>query len=98
MATDQFVLGLDRAASRRAGQIARLAPLARELAGAGLPLTVADVREEAVKRGILTGAERGRELSYLGAVMKAAGLRPLGTWRRSHVEKAHGNLNQEWGL
>ncbi|NUO62449.1 MAG: hypothetical protein HOQ11_10185 [Gemmatimonadaceae bacterium] len=76
--------------------IERLAPIARALAeDAGRRgITVADVRHEAERRGILTGEERGRRLSFLGSVMKAAGLVPTGEWRRSDIPRSHGNLHQ----
>lgn len=83
-----------------ARQIERLAPLARELAERAhpSPITVADVRIAAENRGWLTGEERGRRLSWLGAVMKAAGLVATGQFVRSPLPRAHGNLLQTWRL
>lgn len=98
---DPLQLGLealDGTAAKNDHLIRRLVPVARGLAARGGPITVADVREEAVRLGILTGEEKGRALSFLGSVMRRAGLRPLGVWRRSSIEKTHGNLNQEWGI
>ena len=73
----------------------RLIPIARELAekAGDFGCTVADVRIAAVQRGLLTGEERGRRLSFLGKVMRAAGLEPTGEYRRSHIGKSHGNLH-----
>lgn len=92
------MLALDQTASRHAAEIARLVPLAKKLAWASGSegCTVADLREAAVLAGILTGRERGRELSYLGKVFLAAGLEATGEYRRSHIPQSHGNLMQTW--
>lgn len=76
--------------------IARLVPIAQELAraAAGNGITVANVRIAAVNQGILTGQETGRRLSFLGVVMKKAGLVPTPEYRRSHIDKSHGNLHR----
>jgi hypothetical protein len=78
--------------------IERLAPLARELArrAGARGITVADLRVAAERCGLLTGAEMGRRLSFLGSVMKAAGLRASGARRRSFVQRSHGNLHSVW--
>ncbi len=75
---------LSDTASRHATKIAALVPLARELA-AKVPsgITVSNLQLAAVQRGLLTGEERGRTLSYLGAVMRRAGLHPTGEYQRS---------------
>ena len=75
--------------------VERLIPLAQDLAQKAGPagITVADLRLYAVQRGILTGQETGRQLSYLGAVLKAAGLAKTGGYRRSVIEQSHGNLH-----
>jgi hypothetical protein len=57
------------------------------------PVTIDDVRREA---GLLEG--RGRSLSFLGAVCKAAGLVPRGRYVRSELAISHGNLRQTWRL
>jgi hypothetical protein len=90
--------GLEKSASNKEDLILRLVPLARELAGkAGLSgVTVHDVRIVAVQRGLLTGEEKGRQLSFLGAVMKRAGLVATSEMRRSPVPKSHGNLGRVW--
>lgn len=85
---------------KRAPEIQRLVPITVELAkkAARSGITVADIRLAAVQRGILTGAEKGRELSYLNAVPRAAGLHNTRQYRRSVIDKAHGNLNVVWLL
>lgn len=82
----------------RSRQIERLAPIAAELANRAGPhgITVADVRHAAVQRGLLTGEERGRELSYLHAVPKAAGLIATGGTRRSFIARSHANRHTVW--
>ena len=84
----------------RNADIARLVPLAIELAErAGVQgITVSNLRFAGVRRGLLTGQETGRRLSFLGAVMKSAGLKKTGEFRRSSVSKAHGNLNAVWRM
>lgn len=84
----------------RARDIQRLLPLARELAArAGeAGVTIADVRVVAVQRGLLTGEESGRRLSYLGAVMRAAGLQATDRVRRSPIPKSHNNRHTVWIL
>lgn len=79
-------------------QIARLVPIARELAQRAYPssITFADVRIVAEARGLLTGEERGRRLSYGGKVMQAAGLQKTDEIRRSTVPKSHGNWHRAW--
>jgi hypothetical protein len=82
----------------RARDIARLVPLAQEIAekSRDFGYTVSDIRITAVQRGLLTGEEKGRRLSFLHAVPKAAGHTQTGQYRRSDVQKAHGNLNAVW--
>lgn len=65
-----------RAASRHAALIARLVPLAKELAlRAGVSgVTVGDIRLAAEQRGLIEPMPRDRRLSWLWAVPKAAGL------------------------
>lgn len=59
-------------------------------------VTVSDVRHEAVRHGILPQQAKGRQLAFLGALMREAGLVPTGEYRRSEVDKSHGNLHQVW--
>lgn len=72
--------------------LAALANLLARQAGSN-GITVGDLRREA---RLPTG--KGRQWSFLGAVMKRAGLIPTDVWRRSDVEATHGNLNRVWIL
>lgn len=89
---------LAKAASKHEADIVRLIPLATALAKAAGEegVTVANLRLAAVQQGLLTGAEQGRELSYLGAVMKRAGLTATDRMRRSHIPATHGIRNVVW--
>jgi hypothetical protein len=83
------------AASRHALDIRMLVPLATELAErvGQVGITVADLRAEAERRGLFKPGlnTRDRSLSYLGAVMKAAGLVATDRTRRSFLPQSHGN-------
>ena len=83
MSDDQMGFDLDFSHAER--DIARCAEIARALAWKHGPhgITMEDVREEAVKRGVLTGEEQGRRLSWLGQVPKAARLVSTGFRRYS---------------
>jgi hypothetical protein len=84
----------DETAARHSAEIEALIPLARELAARSpTGVTVSDLRLIGVQRGVLSGQEKGRRLSYLGKVMEAAGLEPTGEYRRSSVVRSHGNLH-----
>lgn len=92
-------------AKLRRAEIAMLAPLMYELAKeaerlGGEGATISDLRIAAVQRRIvLTGHEKKRDLSYLGAVPKAAGLEPVpGGFRRSVIPDSHGNLQRLWRI
>ena len=90
--------GLDRAAERKTDILRRLVDIAQGLArirGAD-GVTVADVRVEAVRQCILQEKPKGRELAFLGAVMKRAGLVATEEFRRSDVAGSHGNLHRVW--
>lgn len=79
--------------------IERLAPLARELAKVrGTGITVGELRHEAQKRGLLPRESKGREFSFLGAVMKAAKLVATEDFRRSDIPQSHGNPHRVWIL
>lgn len=98
----QLQLGLaalNRSAAKHEEEIVRLIPVALELARKAHPepIIMADLRLTAVQRGILPAVSKGRDLSWLGAVMPRAGLVPRG-YRRSHLNKSHGNIQQSWGL
>ena len=90
--TQALQLGMEsllKAAGSHEREIARLVPIAQSIAQERGTVTISEVREAA---GLLEG--RGRALSYLGAVMKAAGLVPTNEWRRSEIPGTHGNLNR----
>ena len=88
---------------RRVALSAILAPLvdlARNMA-AETPydgITVADLRQAAERHHLFSGREKGRELSFLGNVMQAAGLMPTDHYRRSTIPQSHGNLHRVWTL
>ena len=89
----------DATAAAHKSDIEALIPLAQELARkAGVSgVCVSDLRVVATQRGLL-GASVGRKLSFLGAVMQAAGLTPTDQWRRSVIPGSNGNLNRCWRL
>lgn len=93
----QLALALDRKATKKR-DIERLVPIAQELArkAGQYGVTISDVRLAAVQRGILTGEETGRQLAYLGAVMRVAKLSATTLTRRSTIEKSHGNRHTVW--
>lgn len=78
-------------ASANQGMIDRLARIAKALAyDAGLTgITVSDIRLEAFRKGLLTGYEQGRQLSYMGSVPAVAGLVKTGATRRSSLAVTH---------
>ena len=86
--------GLARAVRMHPAEFKRCVQIAKELAKqdtANRGVTVEQVRRKA---GLLTST--GRDLAFLGAVMKAAGLQPTGQFRRSELPGSHGNLQQTW--
>lgn len=75
--------------------LALLIPVARELARRSpAGVTISDVREEAVRQGLLPEVGTKRGLSFLGKLLSLAGLVDTGMYRRSTVLAAHGNLNK----
>lgn len=80
--------------------IRMLVPLATELAErvGQVGLTVADLRAEAERRGLFRPGlnTRDRSLSYLGNVMKAAGLVATDRTRRSFLPQSNGNRHVVW--
>lgn len=85
------------ARAKNAKMIEALIPVALRLAqSAGDGITVSDLRKEAVSVGVLAGTETGKTLSYLGSVMKAAGLRASGQTRRSPLAVTHGIRQVVW--
>ena len=99
---DSFQLGfeaLERAAARddRRSLIEKLVEIAQGLARVRPEgLTIADVRGEAARRQLLPAKAKGRELSFLGAVMKRAGLVSTEEFRRSDIDASHGNVQRVW--
>jgi len=76
---------------------AALVEIAKELAETQIyGVTVEEIRFEAERRGILTGNEQGRELSYLSSIPKAAGLHVSGERVRSSRPSSHGNYQSVW--
>lgn len=94
------IAALEGTAAKHEADIQRLVPLARELAATARPhgIMVSDLRVIGTQRGLLTGRETGRQLSYLGKVMERAGLAPTGEYQRSVVVRSHGNLQMTWKL
>ena len=96
---EEGLAALARTAGRakNAAMIEQLVPIAQRLAAAAAPegITCTELREEAVLLGLLTGYETGPTLSYLGAVMKRAGLH-RGEVRRSRLTVTHGKIQVVW--
>jgi hypothetical protein len=88
------------AASKHNLDIRMLVPLATELAQrvGTLGITIADLRAEAERRGLFKAGvnTKDRRLSYLGSVMKAAGLKATDRTRRSFIPQSNGNLLRVW--
>lgn len=94
----QTELELTYTPAERKRDIERLIPLAKELAerAGDHGITVSNLRFAAVQKQLLTGEETGRRLSFLGAVMRKAGLVKTESFRRSDVRKSHGNNHRIW--
>ena len=90
---EQLGLWSESASSEHEHELQLLIPIAQKLAAAAgrEGVTVADVREEAARRGLIPPLGEGRSLSYLGALMKRAGLIATDRTRRSHIEGSNGN-------
>lgn len=90
---EQLGLWSESGTSEHETEIQLLIPIAQRLAReAGVSgVTVADVREEAARKGLIPPLGKGRSLSYLGALMKRAGLVATDRTRRSHIEGSNGN-------
>lgn len=92
---------LHRAIQKHGPAYLLLVGLARSLAlTAGREgVTIADVREAALKNldtlpqlvGVIPAKGEGRQLAWLGGVLKKAGLVPTDRIRRSHILGSHGN-------
>lgn len=99
-ALDLFTLSSpsrSKAVSKRATEIAALIPLARELACKAAPLPVTTDNLRIAAASWLPNVGTGRELAWLGVVMKLAGLVPRG-YVRSTLPQSHGNLLRAWYL
>lgn len=87
----------EMAVGANATQIEKLIPVAQALVrGKPKGITVTDLRLRAIELRLLTGKEVGRELSYLGGVMKRAGLRATDEYRRSELRSTHGIPQRVW--
>lgn len=97
---DSLQLGLDglyRATERKTEIIGRLVEIAQGLARMRPDgLTIDEVRREGVRQCLLPAKAKGRELAFLGAVMKRAGLVAGPDFRRSDIDASHGNLMRVW--
>jgi len=85
-------------AAKHSHRITLLVPVVRELASkAGQQgVTISDVRLVAVQRGLLPETAKGRELSWLGALCRAAGLIATDQTRRSVIAQSNGNRQTVW--
>jgi hypothetical protein len=70
--------------------------LARKAGAQGV--TMCDVRIYAEQRGLLTGQEHDRSLSWLHGIPRMAGLVTSGRVRPSTLPRAHGNYQRVWIL
>lgn len=97
---EQIQLWSAQSAAKHSHRITLLVPVVRELAqkGGENGVTVSDVRLTAVQRGLLSESAKGRELSFLGAVCRAAGLLATNRTRRSTIDASHGNRHTVWVL
>lgn len=89
-----------QSAAKHSHRITLLVPVVIELAKkAGEDgVTVSDIRLTAVQRGLLQETAKGRELSFLGSVCRAAGLIVTARTRRSIIDASHGNRHSVWVL
>lgn len=96
---DQILMG-SQSAAKHSHRIELLKPVVRELArkSGDAGVTISDVRLTAVQRGLLAAEAKGRELSFLGALCRAAGLVVTDRTRRSSIDKSHGNRHSVWVL
>lgn len=86
----------DQSVQRHSARVETLIPIARELAHRfmAIGITVADVRQLAVSRGLLQVQETN--LHWLGGVMSRAGLIRRDEHRRSTVDSTHGRFVRVW--
>lgn len=97
---DQILMWSQSSASKHSHRIELLKPVVRELArkSGDAGVTISDVRLTAVQRGLLAAEAKGRELSFLGALCRAAGLVVTDRTRRSTIDASHGNRHSVWVL
>jgi hypothetical protein len=97
---DQIQLWSTQSASKHSHRIALLIPIVRTLAlkAGDSGVTISDVRLTAVQRGLLAAEAKGRELSFLGALCRMAGLIATERTRRSTIDASHGNRHSVWVL
>lgn len=95
---EQLGLWAESGTGEHETEITLLIPIAQRLAreAGAQGVTVADVREEAARKGLIPPLGKGRSLSYLGALMKRAGLVATDQTRRSHIEGSNGNRGTVW--
>lgn len=90
-------LALTAGKAEHAEMLEALTPLAKRLAlEQRHGITISDIRTQAVTLGFLTGLEKERELSYLGALCRRAGLVNTGVKRRSFLRSTHGIPQTVW--
>lgn len=97
---EQINLWATQSAAKHSHRIELLKPIVRELArkAGDDGVTISDIRLTAVQRRLLSETAKGRELSFLGALCRAAGLVVTDRTRRSMVDKSHGNRHTVWVL
>lgn len=87
-------------AEYKARILPRLIEIARALAigAADRRCSSSRLRRAAVERGVLTGHEKGRRLSFIHGVFPKAGFKPTDSYERSDIPQAHRNLGRVWYL
>jgi hypothetical protein len=90
--------GQQRSAAKHRAEIDRLLPMVKELVAQRGSITVDDIRLEGSRRNLLNLHSEGRALSFLGVLMREAGLVSTGQRVRSHIPATHGNLRSVWRL
>jgi hypothetical protein len=89
---------LEETTQKHAQFVARLVPIVQALAESKgkAGVTVSDLRLHLEKRGLRLPNKKQRDLSFLGSVMKEAGLKHSGQYRRSEIPESHGNVQVVW--
>lgn len=94
--THQGHIALAASAGAHAEEVRKLVPVAEELVDRLGSITVVELRETAAARGLIPEHGKARELSWLGAVFRAAGLETTGERRRHRVPGTHGKWVAVW--